>query len=173
MLRVPSCIKYVGCLKSTLSSTWRFFFKRCGLIKGKAWYLHHSTVVSFSRFRNSPIFRAHGYSLYSVNIIFRREHGPFYGFYYLRERSCSAGSSYRGSRKMSPSPAPPADPVGTCGVDNPHICNRCHSRSARYPAGSRRHCVRLLETEKSPVRLTSGAEFPGTLGDMSDEERRR
>jgi len=74
---------------------------------------------------------------------------------------------------MTPSLAPPADPVGTCGVDNPHICNRRRSRSARCPAGSRRHYARHLETEKLPVRLTSGPEFLETVGDMSDEERRR
>ena len=106
--------------------------------------------------------------LHLANIIFHCEHGPFYGFYYLRERSCSAGSSYRGCRKMTPSPTPPADPVGTCGVDNPHICNHRHSRSARCPAGSRRHCSRLLETEKLSPRLTSGPEFPETIDDMFD-----
>lgn len=150
------------------------FFERPGLIKGKARDIYTTTVVSFSRFRNSrSSARARPHSLHSANITFCRGHDRFYGFYYLRERSCSAGSSYRGSRKMTPSPAPPADPVGTWGVDNPHICNRRRSCSARCPAGSRRHCAELLETEKSPVRLTSGPEFPGTVGDMSDEGRRR
>lgn len=86
-----------------------------------------------------------------------KHHFPFavrvYGFHYLRERNCSAGSNYRGSRKTCPSPAPVVDPAGTSGVDSPRICSR-RPRSARCPQDSRRRLH--LETEKSPARLTSG-----------------
>lgn len=135
------------------------FSNSLGLIKGKDIYA--TIIVSFSRFRNSPILQPRVQPFVILGKHFSSRNDYFYGFYYLRERSCNASSSYRGSRKMTPSPALPADPVGTCGVDNPHICNRRRSRPARCPAGSRRHCGRLLETEKSPVRLTSGPEIPG------------
>ena len=170
---IKCTVFHLGCLQSTLSSIWQFF-KRSDLIrKEKARYLHHHRRIIFLIPQQFRSYHARSRWLHSANIIFHCEHGPFYGFYYLRERSCSAGSSYRGCRKMTPSPTPPADPVGTCGVDNPHICNRRYSRSARCPAGSRRHCSRLLETEKLSPRLTSGPEFPGTIDDMSDEERHR
>lgn len=154
------------CLRSTLSSirfvshgtTW---FNR----REKRYYRDHHRI-SFSRF-------------YVTDSDFPRtadrytRQTPFpvavrvCRFHYLRERSCSADSNYRGSRKTCLSPASAVDPVDTCGVDNPRIYNRHRSRSARCPRDSRRRF--LLETEKLPARLTSGIAIPReTNSDMSD-----